>query len=103
LAYRLIWSTHARAQLHAITEYIKRDSEANAQKVVSKLTEEVRRLEQFPFSGRVVPEWEKSAYREVLVYNYRVVYKLGLDTASIMLIMHARQRFPKRPPRMDIA
>lgn len=100
MAHRLIWSTRARAELQAITEYIKRDSNASARTVATKLAKEVRRLERFPFSGRIVPEWEKPSFREVIVYNYRVVYRLGLETVSVLTIMHSRRRFPKRPPRM---
>ena len=102
MAHRLIWSTRAKAELKRIAEYIRRDSKANATLVVAKVTQEVRRLERFPFSGRIVPEWEKAAFREVIVYEYRVVYKLGPDTASIVTIMHSRQRFPKRPPRVQL-
>jgi toxin ParE1/3/4 len=100
VAHRLIWSTRAKTELKRIAEYIKRDSKANAALVVSKLTGEVRRLKTFPFSGRVVPEWEKVVFREIIVYGYRVVYKLAPDTISILTIMHSRQRFPKRPPRV---
>lgn len=98
MAHRLIWSTRAKAELKRIAEYIKRDSKANATLVVTKLTREVRRLERFPFSGRIVPEWEKPMFREVIVFDYRVVYRLDPNTASIITIMHSRQRFPKRPP-----
>lgn len=100
MAHRLIWSTRATAELKHIAEYIKRDSKANAALVVTKLTGEVRRLQAFPFSGRIVPEWQKAVYREIIVYGYRLVYKLGPDTISILSIMHSRQRFPKRPPRV---
>jgi toxin ParE1/3/4 len=100
VAHRLIWSTRAIAELKRIAEYIKRDSKANAALVVATLTREVRRLERFPFSGRIVPEWEKPVFREVIVYDYRVVYKLGPATASVITIMHSRQRFPKRPLRV---
>jgi addiction module RelE/StbE family toxin len=99
VAYRLIWSTRAETELRKIAEYIKRDSAANAATVISKLTGEVRRLKQFPFSGRIVPEWNNATFRELIVYDYRVVYKLGPDTASILTILHSRRRFPKRPPR----
>jgi toxin ParE1/3/4 len=60
----------------------------------------VRRLKQFPFSGRIVPEWEKAAFRELIVYDYRIVYTLGPDTASILTIIHSCRRCPKRPPRL---
>lgn len=100
MAHRLIWSTRARNELKSITEYIKRDSKVNARTVVTKLTKEVRRVQEFPFSGRVVPEWQNAAFREVIVHNFRVVYKLGADTVAILAILHSRKRFPKRPPRM---
>ncbi|HEX6042230.1 type II toxin-antitoxin system RelE/ParE family toxin [Longimicrobium sp.] len=100
MAHRLIWSTRATADLQRIAQYIKRDSAATAEIVLTKVTGLVRRLQRFPLSGRIVPEWEQVAYREIIVYDYRIIYKVGLDTASIITIMHARRRFPKRPPRV---
>jgi toxin ParE1/3/4 len=99
VAHELIWSKRAHADIQGIARYIQRTSPASAVRVVSDLTQSTRRLSRFPFSGRVVPEWDSPAFREVIVHDYRVVYKLGPETVSIVRVLHSRRRFPKRPPR----
>jgi toxin ParE1/3/4 len=100
VAHQLIWSRRAKAEIQSIAKFIERDSHANAAHVVSKLTQATRRLSRFPFSGRMVPEWESPTFREVIVYDYRVIYKLGPKTVSIVTLLHSRRKFPKRPPRL---
>jgi addiction module RelE/StbE family toxin len=100
VAHQLIWSTRAKAEIHEIAKYIERDSMANADTMVGKIIEAVRRLAELPLSGRVVPEWEIAAYRELIVYPYRVVYRVSNETVGIALIRHSRRAFPKRPPRV---
>lgn len=100
MAHTLIWSARAKNEIQSIAGYIERDSSANAARVVTRLMRAARRLSRYPLSGRMVPEWERPAFREVIVYDYRMIYKLGPETVSILTILHARRRFPKRPPRI---
>jgi toxin ParE1/3/4 len=100
VAHQLIWSTQAKAEIHEIAKYIERDSMANADTMVSRIIEAVRRLPELPLSGSIVPEWERAAYRELIVYPYRVVYRVSDKTVGIALIRHSRRALPKRPPRV---
>jgi toxin ParE1/3/4 len=51
-------------------------------------------LQRFPASGRVVPERGEQTIREVLVGNYRVVYRFTHDTAEVLTVFHGARLFP---------
>ena len=53
----------------------------------------VSRLEAQPRSGRVVPEAGESSLREIIVRNYRIVYRLRGDGAAIATVFHAARSF----------
>lgn len=69
MAYSVVWSPRALADVDAIAAYIARDSPAYASAVVGKIVDATRSLSNFPLSGRVVPEFEDELIREKLVYG----------------------------------
>jgi plasmid stabilization system protein ParE len=57
----------------------------------------VERLESFPQSGRVVPEKKDPQVREILLGNYRIIYRLREHMAELLTIHHgARLLDPTR-------
>jgi plasmid stabilization system protein ParE len=48
----------------------------------------VEQLHHFPESGRKVPEDKRGMYRELIVGNYRVVYRMNEDTVTIVTLIH---------------
>lgn len=93
---RVRWTPQARSDLRGIREYIHHDSPQYAELVVATLLGAVRRLEQFPESGRMVPERGDPALREVIWRDYRIVYRLvpGSAEAQILLVFRAERMFP---------
>ena len=69
MAYRLTWSPEAVEDVESIAVYIARDSSFYAQSVVNKILEVSRNIQEYPFMGRVVPEFNSVAIRERLVYK----------------------------------
>jgi len=51
-----IWSPSALNDIDAIAEYIARDSVYRASLFVRRIIEATNRLQEFPLSGRVIPE-----------------------------------------------
>ena len=48
----------------------------------------------FPLSGRIVPEVGDETIREILLGNYRVVYRVLLhDTVQVLTIYHGARIF----------
>ena len=48
----------------------------------------VERLERFPESGRIVPEKNEPSIREIILGNYRIVYRFRNDVAELLTIHH---------------
>jgi toxin ParE1/3/4 len=72
----IIWTVGAQEDLRGIVGYIGRDSTAYAAQVAGHIVSAVERLRRHPKLGRVVPEYEDETIRELIVGNYRVVYRL---------------------------
>ena len=85
------WAVDARADLVAIQEYISRDAPETARAFVQRLLAAADRIADFPQSGRIVPEFEDARTRELLVGNYRIVYRLIRASATIVAVAHAKR------------
>jgi plasmid stabilization system protein ParE len=77
--------------LEAIADYIAADSPTYAGIVVKKVVNQARLLSKFPLSGRQVPEFDNENMRELLVYNYRVLYRLEGDRVVIAAVIHGKR------------
>ena len=93
---RILWSNEARRDIRAIAEYFENESAAYAMSIVRTLYNAVGRLEQFPQSGRKVPEIANGLFREVIIAGYRIVYLTSEDGVEIVAIAHGRQDLEKK-------
>jgi len=91
---RIVWTLQAIEDVEAIRAYIARDSPHYAALMVERIVESVDRLKEFPRSGRVVPEVDRDACREVILGTYRIVYRLEDDRAEILTVVHAARLLP---------
>lgn len=85
---RIVWSSVARDDLKALVAFIKADSPGYAQTFGLHIQHRVEQLRQFPESGRNVPEDKSGVYRELVIGNYRVVYRVDEDTVTIVTLIH---------------
>ena len=69
---RIIWSPYAVDDLEAIYDYITKDSEHYARLFAQGVINAIERLEIFPESGRMVPEYNQKSIREIIFQNYRI-------------------------------
>jgi toxin ParE1/3/4 len=86
---RILWSPRSLRDLESIRAHIAEDSPLYADLVVQRLTRTPERLQQFPESGRVVPERGEADLREVIVRPFRVVYRVGAEAIEIVTVFHA--------------
>ena len=91
---KIIWSPLAIDRVAEIAQYITKDSQNSAQKWVDSIFRVVERLEQFPKSGRVIPEMMQDDFREIIYGNYRIIYRLYPENVSILTVRHGRQLLP---------
>jgi toxin ParE1/3/4 len=90
LAYQIIWSEPALRDLERVYAFIADDSERYALAQVRKLLTSVRRLEQFPLSGKVVANLGRDDVREIVVPPYVLMYQVNqrLQRVEVMLVIH---------------
>ncbi len=91
MAYRIGWSRRALNDLEGIADYIAVDSPTYAKNVVKKILGQSRMLTQFPRAGRIVPEFDDENVRELIVYSYRVIYRLLEDEIVVAAVIHGRR------------
>lgn len=99
MAFQLIWSPTAKLDVKALAAFIAEDNASAARQFVKNLFGSVERLADFPESGRIVPEFDNPAIREVIRKPCRVVYRLDSDnrTVEIVRVWHAARGTPKMP------
>ena len=93
---KLRWTIQAIEDVEAIRKFIANDSDAYADLVVARLLEAVERLEQFPRSGRVVPELADPQLREIIESPYRIVYRVLDESIEILTVFRASRLFRNR-------
>ncbi|HEV8308641.1 MAG TPA: type II toxin-antitoxin system RelE/ParE family toxin [Methylomirabilota bacterium] len=85
-----------RAQFLAAVAYIRSADPGAARGFRRQAERLLRRLERFPRSGRIIPEFPDLPYREVIVRPYRFFYRAEGKTVWIVAVWHGAQR-PARP------
>jgi len=85
---RVEWSDCARDDLDDLFRFIGRDSELYARRFAERVVLATRRLQAFPESGRMTPEAEDKALREIIIQGYRVMYRLETNRALVLAVMH---------------
>ena len=92
---KLRWTTLAVEDMEAIWKFIANDSDAYANLVVARLLESVERLENFPRSGRIVPELSDPQLREIIAPPYRIVYRVLDEAVEILTVFRASRLLPR--------
>lgn len=97
---RIDWSDLALDDLQDIRQYIHKDSPYYANQLVELVFQTVDRLEDFPKSGRRIPECDMENWREIIVGDYRVMYLLQAERVLIVAVMHCSRDLlnPKNQP-----
>jgi toxin ParE1/3/4 len=86
----------ARAQLLAAVAYLQAGSPAAALDFRTRVERTLRRLIDFPDSGRVVPEFDRLGFREVLVDSHRFFCRVQGEIIWVVGVWHDAQ-MPSRP------
>ena len=94
----LRWTEQAVNQLSAIAEYISLSSPVYAEQLVERMVLRLRQAQQFPESGRRVPESWHAEARELFEPPYRVVYRVRSESVEVLTIVHSRQDLPGPTP-----
>lgn len=88
MAYRVVWSTKAVADVEAIAAYIARDSPAYAAAMVQKLITISQTLEDDPLSGKLMTEFDDQMIREKSAYSHRIIYRINDNTVTVAAVIY---------------
>ena len=82
------WSLKAENDLNEIIDYIAQDSLEYALSFYEQVREKVENLIQFPKMGRVVYELDEPNIRELILRNYRIIYRILGEKIQIVRLFH---------------
>lgn len=94
MACRLTWTEGAAADVEDYARFLTQRSPQVAARFVKAVHDAAERLCDFPESGRIVPKWRHRRRREIIVKNYRVIYRVEPDEVVIIGVEDARQVLP---------
>jgi toxin ParE1/3/4 len=86
----------ARTQFLSAISYIQQDKPSAAVSFRNRTEKTLGRLEVFPESGRIIPEFPELPYREVIIPPYRFFYKIKAELVWIVAVWHGAQ-LPEEP------
>ncbi len=90
-AHALVWTRRAEADLVAIDDYISANNPVAAARWIEKLMARAQEAALSPLSGRVVPELGVRSIREVLVRNYRIVYRIHQGEVQVLTVFEGHR------------
>jgi toxin ParE1/3/4 len=88
---RIRFTPSARNHFLEAIAYIRRDKPSAAVSFRKRSERALRRLEKYPESGRVIPEFPELRHREVVVSPYRFFYRVEKNTIWIVAVWHGAQ------------
>lgn len=87
---KVSWSPLALDKLYAIAEFIALDNPSAAEHWVNSLFDKAESLGAFPEMGRILPELKQASYRELIIGNYRLIYKIT-NEIDVLTIRNCKQ------------
>ncbi len=85
---RVEWTGNAIAQLQGIHDYIAKDSDFFAKRMVDRLTSRSVQIQDHPFSGQMVPEFGNESIREVIEGPFRIIYQPLGSVLFVLGVIH---------------
>lgn len=94
---QVVWLKSARNDLLEIFEFIAKDSKRYAKLQVNKIQSATELLKSDVEIGRIVPELNDYKIREIIVRNYRIIYRiLNAELIHVLFIHHTSRKFPRK-------
>jgi toxin ParE1/3/4 len=97
---KVVWTERAWERLTEIEAFVGRDSLEAAVRLVDRLIARGDALGRYPDRGRKIPEIPGSGLREIVVDNYRIVYRRLPHTIEVLTVFEGhrllrRDEFPE--------
>ncbi len=88
---RVRFTPSAERHFLSALEYIRRENPSAVRTFRNRALKSLERLQDFPDSGRHIPEFPDLPYREVIVAPYRFFYRAKDDIVWIVNVWHDAQ------------
>lgn len=88
---KVVWTEQAWSRLLAIERFIARDDASAATRLVDKLIDRGDSLKEHPRRGRRLPELPESGLRELIVDNYRIVYRRTPRAVEVLTVFEGHR------------
>jgi toxin ParE1/3/4 len=90
--YRIAFATSAAQDLEAIrTWYADQQIPEVGERLVQEVPSAVKRLADFPESGRIVPEVDISNLREIIYPPFRIVHRVDKHVVRIVRVWRSER------------
>ena len=87
---RLNWTELSINDLTNIAEFISKDSVKYETIQIKRIRERARILKTKPFLGRIAPEIQDNSILELILGNYRIIYKIvSEDRVDVLTVHHS--------------
>ncbi len=86
---KIHWTNTAQDHLKSIHDYVAVSSCECAKRIVDRLTRRTIQIRDFPYSGRIIPEYESDQVREIIEGPYRILYCIQSDRIEILAVIHS--------------
>src|SRR3990167_2531007 len=85
---RVVWTGQARRMLDDAATFIAQDSRPAAERFLLRVLKAASSLGASAERGRVVPELDDPAVREIIVRRFRLLYQVAPDEIQILAFLH---------------
>ena len=89
---KVLWTENAIQDLLGIKAFIAQDSGERAEEWVNQLYSAGENLSRLSNRGRIVPEFDQDNLRELLIDNYRLVYRVKSATVEIITVFEGHRQ-----------
>jgi toxin ParE1/3/4 len=93
---KIAWTELSILDLKVIFDYIAANSDRYAMITVNKIYQRVQVIDDNPFSGRIVPEFNEISIRELIEGNYRIIYRIKSEIQVDILRVYHTARLLKK-------
>jgi len=88
---KVIWSKESLHQLIQIEQYISRDNPERSVQFINRLIDRAEKIKDYPYKGRVVPEFSLNEIGEVFEKSYRIVYRISENQIEILTVFEGHK------------
>ena len=90
--FKVYWTETAITDLLSIKVYISEDSPDRAEAWILELFNSGESLVDLPTRGRIVPEFNQENLRELLIDNYRLVYRIKKTSIEVITVFEGHRK-----------